>query len=186
MNTNGIVFPMWISGSSVVAFFGAASMDKVFLSNYNAPLSYQENFQDDVITSRNIQFPTSNAYFNVDRAFTKSTITRNPIATRWIIDATSVDERGNTFISLLHHNLFPIYASIAQFEGIYNFFPMNMIDHSRKATRFSYGFSKFFTDLARMNDNTFGSIEAEYSNNIWANWTPTISSGYQEIRFYFN
>jgi len=86
---------------------------------------------------------------------------------------------------MLHHNLFPIYASIAQFEAIYNFFPMNMIDHSRKATRFAFGISKFFTDMARLNDNTFGSVEAEYQNNIWANWTPTISTGYEEIRFYF-
>lgn len=185
MNTNGIVFPIWISGSSVSAFFGPASMDTVFLSNYNTPLSWQENFQD-VISSKNIQFPTSKAYFNVDKAFTKSTITRNPVSTRWIIDATSVDERGISFISLFHHPLFPFYASIAQFEAIYNFYPMNMIDHSRKATRFAYGFSKFFTDLARMNDNTFGSVEAEYTNNIWNKWTPTISSGYEEIRFYFN
>ena len=44
MNTQGIIFPMWISGSSVVSFFGAASMDKVFLSNLNTPLSYQESF----------------------------------------------------------------------------------------------------------------------------------------------
>lgn len=75
-------------------------------------------------------FATSNTYFNVGRAFTKSTVGTNPIATKWIIDATSTDQRGNTFIAMLHHNLYPIYASIAQFEAIYNFFPMNMIDHS--------------------------------------------------------
>ena len=44
MNTNGIIFPMWLSGSSVVGFFGAASMDVVEMPNLNTPLKFQDAF----------------------------------------------------------------------------------------------------------------------------------------------
>ena len=96
-----------------------------------------------------VLFPESTTYFNLNKAFTPKGISLHPIATKWIIDAESVDSRGNTFVALFHHHVYPVYASFAQFEAVYNFYPHNLIDHSRKATRFAFGISKFFTNLAR-------------------------------------
>jgi len=60
-----------------------------------------------------------------------------------------------------------------------------LIDHSRKATRFAFGMSKFFTNLARMNGNTFGSVDDEFKNNVWVVSQPYITPSVEEVRFYF-
>ena len=96
-----------------------------------------------------ILFPDSNTYFNLNKAFTEKGISVHPTATKWIKDAYATDSRGNEFVALFHHHVYPVYASFAQFEAVYNFFPMNLIDHTRHATRFAFGVSKFFTNLAR-------------------------------------
>jgi len=56
-----------------------------------------------------------------------------------------------------------------------------LIDHSQKATKFAYGFSKLFTNQARKNTNKFESKRKENQNNIWSLAKPVITPGVEEI-----
>jgi hypothetical protein len=107
-NKAGVFYPMWISGTSVVAWFNGANFEEANLKNYASGLVFQkENNMD------KLKFPESSVYFNIDRAMTPESISHHSDAHKWIIDATSTDRSGQEVVAVLHHPEYPIYCSLA-------------------------------------------------------------------------
>ena len=106
-------FPVWFSGTSAANFFGIGNLQDIDLPNVKETLEFNEDFTNKAIKNLPILFPESKTYFNLDKAFTPKGISLHPIATKWIIDATAEDSRGNTFVALFHHHVYPVYASFA-------------------------------------------------------------------------
>lgn len=125
------------------------------------------------------------AYFNLDKAITAETIKSSEVlSSNFEVVATAKDRSGKEFIAILKGKSVPVILSFVLFESVYNFYPETQVPHSSEATRLSVQFSKAFTNFARANQRTYGSIEKEYANNLFNHKMTTVAAAEYQT-FYF-
>jgi gamma-glutamyl hydrolase len=196
----GVTFPLWTSGITALQLLEAVSgsqiedfTEQIDASDYATSLALTEFMaQSDYTIMGNMRdaflkpvLSSNLAYFNQTRAVTKQTFQSNAFLNEnFEIAATAKDKNGVEFVAILKGKNAPVILSSVLFEKVYNFFPETNVPHSTEATRLSVQFSKSFTDLCRSNDQTYGSIEAEYVNNLYNHkLMPSVGKEYQT--FYF-
>jgi gamma-glutamyl hydrolase len=198
----GVTFPLWTSGITALQFSQVMS-ETQDLSQYTVNI----DASDYATTLNVIEFKTPNkhvsltgnikfaflepvfhnniAYFNQTKGITVESLKNDALlSANFEIVATARDKNGLEFIAIMKGKTVPIILSFVLFEKVYNFYPYTNVPHTDEATRLSVQFSKSFTDICRVNDNTYGSISAEYENNIY-NHKLTNSVGVEFQTFYF-
>eukprot|EP00344_Euplotes_crassus_P007987 CAMPEP_0196994798 /NCGR_PEP_ID=MMETSP1380-20130617/1028_1 /TAXON_ID=5936 /ORGANISM="Euplotes crassus, Strain CT5" /LENGTH=294 /DNA_ID=CAMNT_0042410265 /DNA_START=56 /DNA_END=940 /DNA_ORIENTATION=- len=207
-NEDGIKFPIWASGVTALQLSEVLSTSKD-MSEYTVSIDAMDlatslNFTEhteasqegpikplyDIIPTMRSKFlepavDSDIVYFDQGIGITPASLQKDKfLSEAFQIVATATDRNGNEFVALLKHRKFPVILSFALFEAVYNFYPDTQIPHSSPATRLTVQFSKLFTDFARSNDQTYNSIEKEYSNNLYNRpMTTTVNKEYQT--FYF-
>ena len=200
-NAQGITFPIWTSGIT------ALQLSEVLSSTQDmAKFTEKIDALDYATTLNIIEFLTPNekvqitnmrtnflkpatmeniVYFNQDRGMTVESFKNDKfLSSNFDVVATATDRQGKEFIAILKGKEVPVVLSFALFEAVYNFYPKTAVPHSSEATRLAVQFSKSFTNMCRANDQTYGSVEKEYENNLYnRKLTTTIDPEYQT--FYF-
>lgn len=198
----GVTFPLWTSGITALQLSEIMSEAQdlsqytvnIDASDYATTLNVIEykTPNEHVFITKNIKssflapaFTSDIVYFNQTRGITIDSLKKDSLLSiNFEVVATSKDKNGQEFIAIMKGKTVPIVLSFALFEKVYNFYPYTNVPHTDEATRLSVQFSKSFTDMCRVNDKTYGSIKAEYENNLY-NHKLTTSLGIEFQTFYF-
>jgi len=179
-NDNGDYFPLWGTCQGFEQICQIVANNFSVLShfcaeNYTVPLNFTE------AASNSILF--TNISQNIFKALATQPITMNDhkygvspksweenkqLASFFTVLSYNNDRDGNTFVSSMESNNYPIYAT--QFhpeKPLFEWTPLEVISHTKNAILASQYLANFFIDECRNNLHTFPSDTEEMSTLIY-------------------